>query len=183
MENNQLNILPESITNISSLEVLNLENNPIIMLPKTHFTGSEPPEIDLTPNQKLQIIPKHLAECVCIDGIFISEKYCGIPLQSWEAKWLIEEENAEMRRLLIQVIGYEKICQQLEAVELNRWREYTLLRIDKDVDIEPIYLLKMTCPSTGYIHVLRVPPYLSSAREAIRWVNWGIDPEEFAVET
>lgn len=41
----------------------------------------------------------------------------------------------------------------------------------------------MTCPSTGHIHALRVPHYMESAREAIRWVNWGIDPEEFSVQT
>ena len=41
----------------------------------------------------------------------------------------------------------------------------------------------MTCPSTEFIHVLRVPPDVKSAREAIGWVNWGIDPDEFAVET
>nr|WP_226582714.1 hypothetical protein [Microseira wollei] len=58
-----------------------------------------------------------------------------------------------------------------------------MLKIDRQVDVEPIYLLKMTCPSTGFIHALRVPPSMKSAREAIRWVNWGIDPEEFAVET
>ena len=57
------------------------------------------------------------------------------------------------------------------------------MKINKQVDIEPIHLLKMICPSTGYIHVLRVPPDLNSAREAIRWINWGIDPEELAVET
>jgi hypothetical protein len=58
-----------------------------------------------------------------------------------------------------------------------------LLKIDADADIEPIVLLKMACPSTGYIHVLRVPPDLESARQAIAWVNWGIDPEEFEIQT
>ena len=62
-------------------------------------------------------------------------------------------------------------------------KEYTLLKIDNDVDEEAIYLSKMTCPSTGFIHALRVPPNMNSAREAIRWVNWGIDPEEFAVQS
>ena len=51
------------------------------------------------------------------------------------------------------------------------------------MDIEPIYLLKMACPSTGFIHALRVPPNINSAREAISWVNWGVDPEEFGVQT
>lgn len=52
-----------------------------------------------------------------------------------------------------------------------------------NVDIEPIYLLKMICPSTGFIHVLRVPPDIQSAKEAIRWVNWGTDLEEFSIQT
>jgi hypothetical protein len=71
----------------------------------------------------------------------------------------------------------------LQAKPLDSWREYTLLRIDNQVDIEPIYLLKMTCPSTGFIHAMRVPPDIQSAREAIRWVNWGTDPEEFSVQS
>jgi hypothetical protein len=44
-------------------------------------------------------------------------------------------------------------------------------------------LLKMTCPSTKHIHALRVPPDLQTAREAIRWINWDIDPEEFSIQT
>lgn len=71
----------------------------------------------------------------------------------------------------------------MQATELDTRREYTLLKIDKEVDGELIYLLKMTCPSTGHIHALRVPPDMQSAREAIRWVNWGIEPEEFSVQT
>jgi len=91
--------------------------------------------------------------------------------------------------LLIQRIGYDRICQELEVRELDSWQEYTLLSIDFDDDFDddgnakPIYLLKMTCPSTGFIHALRVPPDLESAQEAIRWVNWAIDPEEFSVQT
>ncbi len=73
--------------------------------------------------------------------------------------------------------------QELDAVELDAWREYSLLKIQADIDDEPIHLLKMTCPSTNHIHVLRVPPDLTSAHEATRWVNWDIDPETFAVES
>ena len=48
---------------------------------------------------------------------------------------------------------------------------------------EPMILLKMTCPSTGHIHILRVPPDLTSAEAAITWVNHGIHPDEFIVQT
>jgi hypothetical protein len=116
------------------------------------------------------------------EGVEIPEKYGRLHPHQWQAQWLLEEGNAEVRRLLIQVIGYDRICTELQATQLDSEQEYTLLKID-DADVEPIYLLKMTCPSTGFIHALRVPPNISSAREAIRWVNWGIDPLEFAVQT
>jgi hypothetical protein len=80
-------------------------------------------------------------------------------------------------------MGYARIVEELQAIELDTWQEYTLIKIDADVDEEPIYLVKMTCPSTAYIHAMRVPPDVRSAREAISWVNWGVDPEEFSVQT
>ncbi len=116
-------------------------------------------------------------------GVTLPEKYGKIHPNQWQSKWLLEETNSELRRVLIQEIGYSKICQELQAIELDCWQEYTLLKIDVDIDIESIYLLKMTCPSTGFIHALRVPPNINSAQDAIRWVNWGIDPEEFSVQT
>ncbi|MBN3871017.1 DUF6745 domain-containing protein [Nostoc sp. JL33] len=116
-------------------------------------------------------------------GVTLPEKYGKIHPEQWQAEWLLSEENAELRRVLIEGIGYARICEELQAIELDNWAEYTLLKIDNNVDIEPIYLLKMTCPSTGFIHALRVPPNINSAREAIRWVNWDVDPEEFGVQT
>ena len=122
-------------------------------------------------------------------GVKLPEQYGKVHPDFWEAQWILDEENSELRRLLIERIGYDRICQQLQAVELDSWQEYTLLSIDFDDDFDdegnskPIYLLKMTCPSTGHIHALRVPPEVESAKEAIRWVNWDIDPEEFSVQT
>jgi leucine-rich repeat protein SHOC2 len=76
--------------------------------------------------------------------------------------------------------------------------EYTLLKINDVVEnifsddenwntiitgTEPMLLLKMTCPSTQHIHILRVPPEMTSAEAAITWVNHGIHPDKFAVQT
>ncbi|MDJ0702900.1 MAG: hypothetical protein QNJ46_06425 [Leptolyngbyaceae cyanobacterium MO_188.B28] len=113
----------------------------------------------------------------------LPERYGALHPNLWQAQWLLGEDNAELRRVLIQGIGYARICQELHAIELDSWREYTLLRIDQAVDVEPVYLLKMTCPSTHHIHATRVPPDMRAAREAIRWVNHGIDPEEFVMQT
>jgi internalin A len=115
-------------------------------------------------------------------GVKLPEEYGQLHPNQWQSQWLLAEENAEVRRVLIHGIGYDRICQELQAKQIDSWQEYALLQID-NADVEPICLLKMTCPSTGFIHALRVPPNLASAREAIGWVNWDIDPEEFSVQT
>jgi hypothetical protein len=116
-------------------------------------------------------------------GVELPEKYGKLHPHQWQATWILAEKNAEVRRGLIAGIGYGRMVQELQAIALDTWQEYTLLRIDGDVDVEPILLLKMTCPSTGFIHALRVPPDVESAREAIRWVNWGISPDEFQAQS
>lgn len=128
--------------------------------------------------------------------------YAGITHPSrWKSEWVLLEKNAEVRRVLIQEIGYAKISQELQLEELDSWREYTLLKLpiyddysnvpswkrDRDLiveeDIKSTYLLKMICPSTGFIYVLRVPPDMKSAREAAAWINWEVDPATFTAET
>jgi leucine-rich repeat protein SHOC2 len=125
-------------------------------------------------------------------GVNLPRRY-WTKFSEWKPEWLLDENNAEIRRALIDGFGYEKICQALKAVKLDTWREYTLLKID---NIEPIYhngwnpigrepigLLKMTCPSTHHVHILRVPPEMRNAEAAIVWVNHGIHPDEIAVQT
>ncbi|WP_310481392.1 hypothetical protein [Chamaesiphon sp. VAR_48_metabat_403] len=110
----------------------------------------------------------------------------------WKAEWLLDEHNVEIRRRLIDRLGYEKICDKLGAIEIDSWNEYTLLKIDniqiiyqgwREVGREPMMLLKMTCPSTAHIHILLVPPDVIKAEDAIVWVNHGIHPSKFAIQT
>jgi hypothetical protein len=130
------------------------------------------------------------------DGVRLPEEYHTHP-RNWKAEWILTENNAEVRRALIQGIGYERLCQDLNVECVDQWQGYTLLRIplqassseipeywdwEEDPETE-ICLLKMVCPSTGSTHLLRVPPYFRSAREAIVWINWGIDPESFIQQT
>jgi hypothetical protein len=122
-------------------------------------------------------------------GVILPEWYGRLHPDQWQSKWVLKEKNAEVRRALIQGITYDRIIQELAVTELDSWQEYTLLSIEFEDDFDwvgnakPVYLLKMTCPSTGFIHALRVPPDVRSALEAIRWVNWDIEPAEFSVQT
>lgn len=115
-------------------------------------------------------------------GVALPKKYGQVRPEKWVPTWLLDENNAELRRILIQGIGYDRICRELNAAEVDSWQDYILLKLNElvdDIDGQSISLLKMICPSTNFIHAIRVPPNLQSAREAIRWVNWGIYPEQF----
>lgn len=116
-------------------------------------------------------------------GVNIPSRYGQIPSERWSVEWLLQEHNAELRRVLLQGIGYGRLVQELKPQILDTWREYQLLRITQEIDVEPIHLLKMVCPSTQYVHILRVPPHLETARQAVQWCNWDVDPVYFEQET
>jgi leucine-rich repeat protein SHOC2 len=176
---NQLTNIPETIARLTNLQRLDLGNNPLT---------------DLSPLQKLN--PLDLT--VRCFGIDLPPRY-WMKFSEWHPEWLLDEDNAEIRRIFIQQVGYERICNRLGAEMLDIWREYTLLKINNFQPVfddplavfmgrgsssrEPIILLKMTCSSTGNIHILRVPPEMESAEAAINWVNHGIHPDDFAIQT
>lgn len=115
---------------------------------------------------------------------FMPTRYGSVPVSEWKSQWLLEEENAQMRSFLIREIGWEKIVEELQSNEIDTWKEYQLITIPNlELEDEEVRLLKMICPSTGHIHVLRVPPDISSAKNAITWCNWGIAPEYFTNQT
>jgi hypothetical protein len=92
---------------------------------------------------------------------------------------------------MTQKIDYALFCQELKTEVLDSWREYTLLRLPIHDDpshaalwlgpsivngLEAAYLLTTICPSSGTIYAIRVPPNLTSAREAASWIDLEIDP-------
>lgn len=115
-------------------------------------------------------------------GRRLPEKYGAVKIKDWQSKWLLEEKNAELKMVLIKNIGYQKLFHELEAKKIDSWREYELYRIE-NVDVEPVHLLKMVCPSTQHVHIGRVPPSIIFAEEAATARNKGIHPSEFAMET
>jgi leucine-rich repeat protein SHOC2 len=203
LDRNFLNGLPDEFSNLNNLFYLDLSSNNFTDVPDSITRLINLKYLNLTGNQltdlsKLTSLPN--LEAVSIFDLYLPRRY-WTKLSDWQPEWLLDEDNAEIRRLLIQQMGYEKICEKLNGEVISQWREYSLLKIDK---IEPIYneygepayqdngeielgeamlMLKMTCPSTGHIHILRVPPDMQNAEAAISWVNWGIHPDEFALQT
>jgi hypothetical protein len=52
-------------------------------------------------------------------GVTLPEKYGTLHPNQWQAKWFLEEDNIELRQVLIQGIGYEQITQELGATDLD----------------------------------------------------------------
>jgi leucine-rich repeat protein SHOC2 len=195
LSNNQLKILPNSIGSLPQLASLDLSNNQLTELTDRMSNLNKLTSIDLNGNPLTDLsMFKNLPNLkrLTFFGVDMPRRY-WTKFSEWKPEWLLDENNAEIRRALIDRVGYEKICQALKAVKLDTWREYTLLKIDNiepvynngwnPIGREPIVLLKMTCPSTHHVHILRVPPEMSNAEAAIVWVNHGIHPDDFAVQT
>jgi leucine-rich repeat protein SHOC2 len=194
---NQLTDLPESIGNLSNLRWLHLDQNQLSALPLSLSNLLNLTTIHLADNplsnlSALQQLPKLIG--VWFRNVYLPPRY-WVNDRDWQSAWLLDESNATIRSILLGQLGYEKILNELSAVAIDTWREYTLLEIEGIeqvyvktdfsgyLETEPMAMLKMTCPSTGHIHILRVPPGLMSAEAAITWVNHGIHPDKFSVQT
>jgi leucine-rich repeat protein SHOC2 len=192
---NQLTNLPEGIGNLTSLNCLDLDANKLTNLPESISNLVNLKCLALSGNPLSDL--SNLKNLPCSTTVYFLDislpRRYWTKFSNWKPEWLLNEDNSEIRRILIEQVGYEKICEDLGAIILDSWREYSLLRIDGIQDIynedgylvgtEPTLLLKMTCPSTQHIHILRVPPEMTSAEAAITWVNHGIHPDEIAVQT
>ena len=95
---------------------------------------------------------------------------------------VLNERNAELRRVMIERIGYERLLSATNAEEVDRDQdaggERRLLRIPVVGD-EAIVCVSVKCPSTGHQFFLRVPPQMSTCREAVAWTAGYDDPDQY----
>ena len=114
-------------------------------------------------------------------GVQISPEWGSLPHSQWEARWLLQNRNAEQKRALIDVLGYENIMSKVGSKIIHSEVNMELRRIDCSDD-EPLCVLKVKCPSTGGIYSLRVPPDIESCESARQW-TFGDEPLSFITET
>lgn len=102
--------------------------------------------------------------------------------QSITGQDILNLENVELRRVLIERLGYETFLQQVGGLVRERDRdaggERQLVYIPFEDD-EPLMVLKVTCPSTGHNHILRVPPYMRSCHQAAAWIAGFDNPNDY----
>ncbi len=116
-------------------------------------------------------------------GTLVPQTYAVIDPTQWKVEWLLHHRNPiDVRQALIQAMGYEVIIQELQTQTLDIWENYELLQVPYDLDYEPIHLLKVTDPATAQIQALRVPALITSAFEAICWINLELSSDEFELD-
>lgn len=96
------------------------------------------------------------------------------------SKQVLEEQNAELRRVMIERMGYLRFSQEVGAKELDQDTDAggkrQLLRIEIDDD-EPLVGLACQCPSTNRQYFLRVPPQMKTCHQAAAWMAGFDDPK------
>jgi hypothetical protein len=88
-------------------------------------------------------------------------------------KHIEDEQNAEVRRVMIELFGQERYLAESKAEEIQRDDYGTLYRKDIPGD-EPLVMVKVvnaTPEPDGSFkdYFLRVPPTMATAHEAVAW--------------
>jgi hypothetical protein len=94
-----------------------------------------------------------------------------------------DEENAELRRVLLEHYGYDRYLADSGARPLQRDDAGTLWRIELAGD-EPLVMVEVVNSTpepdgTHHTYWLRVPPRISTAREGVAW-TFGLEADEYA---
>jgi hypothetical protein len=108
-------------------------------------------------------------------------------------KQILEEPNAEVRRVMVERFGADRLMREAQATTLDAdadqfGRPRTLLRlpIQGDEDIVMVALVNSTAEPDGHHkdYLLRVPPTVRTCAEAVAW-TFDLAPTEYlpAVET
>lgn len=105
-------------------------------------------------------------------GVAVDERIAFRP-EELTAKEALKEQNAELRRVMIERMGYLRFAEEAGAKTVDEDTDpggcRQLLRINLDED-EPLVGLSCSCPSTGRQYFLRVPPNMKTCRQAAAWM-------------
>lgn len=101
-------------------------------------------------------------------GVRIPSEWGKTNSEHWNPKWVKTTKNVELRRILFEGIGYDRVMAAFKSKLIAQDGEMELRQF-KGIDVEPVVLLKVACPSTDHFFTLRVPPNMTNCEEARRW--------------
>ena len=100
-------------------------------------------------------------------GIMVPEHIIEQP-ETITAKGILKENNTEIRRAMVDIIGIEKFIVDSKGKTLDEQGEYELLEVPY-LDGGSMIALKMRCPTTSAIYVHTVHPSVTNVEQALAW--------------
>ncbi len=114
-------------------------------------------------------------------GVSVDESFIRDP-ETLTGQDVLSTQNVEVRRILLERIGYEKFIADVGGLVIDRDQdaggERRLIRVPLEDD-EDIVVVSVICPSTGHNYVLRVPPFTRSCRQAAAWLAGFDNPNAY----
>jgi hypothetical protein len=104
-----------------------------------------------------------------LNGVRMPDEHVLTSAEKIDAKIVIKETNAEVRRELIRKIGVERFIQSAGAKVLSKQDDYELLSVKLSREIPDARFLKMLNPSVGVWHVEGVHPECGTVQAALNW--------------
>lgn len=171
-----LTALPKWLTNLSHLDVSGCIN--LSELPEGLQVSSW---LDIA-NTKITVLPESLKEArLRWYGVLVDQRIVLHP-ETITVDEILEERNAELRRVLLERFGYDRFILQANAEVLDTDRdpggERRLLCVPLEGD-EDLVCVSVICPSTGNQYIIRVPPNMRTCRQAIAWIAGFDDPDQY----
>lgn len=174
----RLAALPESMgrERLAQLDVTDCEA--LTALPEGLQVGSW---IELA-RSGLTALPRSMAGIrIRWNGVEIDERIAFRP-ESIAVEEVLNEPNAELRRVLMERYGLDRFMLDADAEVLDEDRDpggvRKLLRVAMDDD-EDLVCVMVHCPSTGGRYLLRVPPDMKTCHQAIAWTAGFDDPAQY----
>lgn len=120
-------------------------------------------------------------------GVAIDERIAFRP-DEISAQEVLGERNAELRRVKLERMSYERFMSEANPKVLDTDRdaggERKLFRVELEGD-EALVCVSVHCPSTGRRYLLRVPPQMATCKQAVAWTAGFDDQRDYkpVVET
>jgi hypothetical protein len=114
-------------------------------------------------------------------GVPVDERIAFHP-ETIASREVLDEANAEKRRVLLERMGYEAFMTQAKAKvihqDTDRGGPRRLLRVPMRDD-EPLVCVSVKCPSTGRQYLIRVPPATKTCHQAAAWIAGFDNPSKY----
>ena len=192
--------LPAEIGQLCSLHTLDLSDNQLTQLPAEIGQLSKLEMLALSGSSLVQL-PAEIGQLTNLKGLYLGGTSIGdvpptlrhlcywhfthlppdfFPVANWTAARILNEQNIEARRVMLEHYGEGRFIAELGAQPHQQDDYGTLYRVEIEGD-EPLVVVRVRDASTDREYFLRVPPEMQTAHEAVAW-TFGMSVAEYRPE-